>query len=186
MSRKSCGLFTLCLLAGVGIAPRDAAAGEPNPVIAIRVENANALDGVNLLKAQQLTTEIYEQAGVTLDWTSRHRGVRSIAHHRADDHRHRAGRPCPRGDGRCPKPWRRLARDDGLHLHRPGDVVRGSASGGRTSTSSRAHWPTRSDISSCRPTRMPPTASCAAAGTRRSFRRRRLEFPDSRRNRHGY
>ena len=67
MSKHSCGLFTLFLLAG--IAARDAAAGQPNPVIAIRVEMANALDGVNLLKAQQLTTAIYEHAGVTLDWT---------------------------------------------------------------------------------------------------------------------
>jgi hypothetical protein len=69
MSRSSCGLFTLCLLVGVGITPRDAAAGEPNPVIAIRVEMANALEGVNLLKAQHLTTAIYERAGVMLDWT---------------------------------------------------------------------------------------------------------------------
>ena len=70
MSRNTCGLFTLCLLAGVGIAPGDAAAGEPNPVIGIRVEIASALDGVNLLRAEQLTTEIYEHAGVTLDWTA--------------------------------------------------------------------------------------------------------------------
>ena len=73
MSKHSCGLFTPCLLAVVAIAPRAAAAGEPNPVIAIRVENARGLDGVNLLKAQQITTEIYERAGVTLDWTSENR-----------------------------------------------------------------------------------------------------------------
>jgi hypothetical protein len=66
MSKHSCGLFTLFLLAVAG----NAAAAEPNPVIAIRVEIASALDGVNLLRAQQLTTEIYERAGVTLDWTS--------------------------------------------------------------------------------------------------------------------
>lgn len=70
MSRNSFGLFTFCLLAAVGIAPRDAIAGEPNPIIAIKVEMANALDGVNLLKAQRLTAAIYERAGVTLDWTS--------------------------------------------------------------------------------------------------------------------
>jgi hypothetical protein len=46
MSRNASGLFTLCLLASVAIAPRGAAAGEP------------------------LTTAIYERAGVTLDWTS--------------------------------------------------------------------------------------------------------------------
>ena len=69
MSRSSSRLFTLCLLVGVGIAPRDATAGEPNPVIAIRVEIANVPKGVNLLKAQHLTTVIYERAGVTLHWT---------------------------------------------------------------------------------------------------------------------
>jgi hypothetical protein len=69
MSRNSYGLLTLFLLAGAGIAPRDAAAAEPNPVISIRVEIANGLDSANLLRAQQLITGIYEQAGVTLDWT---------------------------------------------------------------------------------------------------------------------
>ena len=69
MSKHSCGLFTLFLLVGVVFAPRDAAAADPNPVISIRVEIASGLDGVNLLKAQQLTSEIYERAGVTLDWT---------------------------------------------------------------------------------------------------------------------
>ena len=69
MSRNACGLFTLCLLAGVASAPCDAAA-QPNPVIVIRVEIANALNGVNLIRAQQLTAAIYEQAGVMLDWTT--------------------------------------------------------------------------------------------------------------------
>jgi len=70
MSRNVCGLLTLCLLAVVGIAPRDATAGEPNPIIVIRIEIRNALAGVSLFRAQQLATEIYQQAGVTLDWTT--------------------------------------------------------------------------------------------------------------------
>ena len=68
MSRNACGLWTLCLLAGVAIAPCDAAA-QPNPVIVIRVEVANALDSLHLAKAQRLSGAIYERAGVTLDWT---------------------------------------------------------------------------------------------------------------------
>ena len=71
MSRNRCGLFTLCLLVGMAIAARDAEADEPNPVIAIRIEIGKALNGVNLPRAQQLATKIYEQAGVTLDWTGR-------------------------------------------------------------------------------------------------------------------
>lgn len=70
MSRNSYGLFTLCLLTGAGIAPHAARASEPNPVIAIKVEIADVLNSMHLLKAQQLTAAIYEQAGVTLDWTS--------------------------------------------------------------------------------------------------------------------
>lgn len=60
MSRNACGLITLFLLAGA----------EPNPVISIRIVVASALDGVSLPRAQQLTSEIYERAGVTLDWTA--------------------------------------------------------------------------------------------------------------------
>jgi hypothetical protein len=70
MSRNSCGLFTLCLLAGAWIAPLEAQADDPDPIIEVRVEMSRALDGINLLRAQQLTTEIYEQAGVTLVWTT--------------------------------------------------------------------------------------------------------------------
>ena len=47
MSRKSCGLFTLCLLAGVGIAPRDAAAGEPRIAL---VEGAGGIGKTSLLR----------------------------------------------------------------------------------------------------------------------------------------
>lgn len=131
MSGKSCGLFTLCLLAGVGIAARDAAAGEPNPVIAIRVENARGLDGVNLLKAQQLTTEIYERAGVTLDWTSENRTPGRSLTTRADDDGDGAGGHRSGINGGCSQPGRWHARDDRIHLHRPGDVVCRSISGGR-------------------------------------------------------
>lgn len=70
MSRHSCGLFTLCVLAAVGISPHATDANESDPVISIRVEVSGALDGVNLHRAQQLTTAIYQQAGVALDWTT--------------------------------------------------------------------------------------------------------------------
>ena len=68
MSSNSWALFTVTCLV-VGLQPHVAAAAEPNPVIAIRIENPNVLDGVNLRRAQELVSEIYEQAGVTLDWS---------------------------------------------------------------------------------------------------------------------
>ena len=50
--------------------PREARAAEPNPVVAIRTKNAVGLTGLNLARAQELTTEIYAEAGVTLRWTT--------------------------------------------------------------------------------------------------------------------
>jgi len=68
MSRKSWALLTITCLA-VGLGPPVTAAAEPNPLLAIKVENVNGWNGVNLRRAQELATEIYEQAGVTLDWS---------------------------------------------------------------------------------------------------------------------
>jgi hypothetical protein len=68
MSRKSSALFTIILLVAAP-GPTVTAAAEPNPLLAINVENVNGWKGVNLHRAQKLATEIYEQAGVTLDWS---------------------------------------------------------------------------------------------------------------------
>ena len=67
MSREPWAL-AMSVVADVGIGLREAEASQPNPVIAIKVENAHGLDGVNLLRVQELTTGIYAQAGVTLQW----------------------------------------------------------------------------------------------------------------------
>ena len=67
MARTSWTLLAICVAAGVGKGFA-AEAAEPNPVVAIRVEGASGT-AVNLVRAQQLATEIYEQAGVTLDWS---------------------------------------------------------------------------------------------------------------------
>jgi hypothetical protein len=67
MSKHSWALFTITCLA-VGFRPHGAAA-EPSPIIAIKVENPNGWGGVNLRRAKEIATGIYEQAGVTLDWS---------------------------------------------------------------------------------------------------------------------
>ena len=67
MARTSWALLAICVAAGVGNGLA-AEAAEPNPVVAIRVEGVSGT-AVNLVRAQQLATEIYEQAGVKLDWS---------------------------------------------------------------------------------------------------------------------
>jgi hypothetical protein len=70
MSRTSWGLFTMCFLISAGIGQRrEAGAAEPDPIIAILVEDPSALAGLGLVRAQELATKIYQQAGVTLRWT---------------------------------------------------------------------------------------------------------------------
>jgi hypothetical protein len=70
MSRNSWGLFTMCFLVAAGIGQRrEAEAFEPNPIIAINVEDPNGLAGPGLVRAEELASEIYQQAGVTLRWT---------------------------------------------------------------------------------------------------------------------
>jgi hypothetical protein len=70
MSRNSWGLSTICFLVAAGIGQRcEAEAAEPNPIIAIRVEDPNGLAGPALVRAEELATEIYREAGVTLRWT---------------------------------------------------------------------------------------------------------------------
>jgi hypothetical protein len=71
MSRNSCGLLTICFLVTAGIGQRcEAEAAEPNPIIAIRVEDPNGLAGPGLVRAQELASDIYQRAGVTLRWTT--------------------------------------------------------------------------------------------------------------------
>lgn len=67
MSRKPWALLAICVAAGVGNGPGVEAA-EPIPVVAIRVEGASGIDGVNLVRAQEIATDIYAQAGVALRW----------------------------------------------------------------------------------------------------------------------
>jgi hypothetical protein len=70
MSRTSWGLFTICFLVAVGVGQRcQAESAEPNPIVAMRVDDPNGLAGPDLVRAQELATKIYHQAGVTLRWT---------------------------------------------------------------------------------------------------------------------
>lgn len=65
MSRNSWGLLTIgFLIAGQRC---EAEPSEP-PIIAIRVEDPNGLSGPGIVRAQELATQIYEEAGVTLRW----------------------------------------------------------------------------------------------------------------------
>lgn len=67
MSKNSWALLTITCLA-VGFLPV-AAASQPNPLVVTKVENAQGWSGVNLRRAQELASGIYEQAGVTLEWS---------------------------------------------------------------------------------------------------------------------
>jgi hypothetical protein len=70
MSRNAWELVTICLLVASGPGLRcEAEASEPNPVIAIKLEDPNGLAGPSFVRAQALATDIYQQAGVTLRWT---------------------------------------------------------------------------------------------------------------------
>ena len=66
MSRNSWALLTITCLA---VAPPAATAAEPNPLVVIKVKNANGWGAVNLRRAQEIATDIYGQAGVTLSWS---------------------------------------------------------------------------------------------------------------------
>lgn len=69
MSRNSWALITICFLAAVANAPRaEAAAAEPNPVVAIRLENLSGLVVPDLVWAKELSAGIYQKAGITLRW----------------------------------------------------------------------------------------------------------------------
>lgn len=70
MSRNSWGLLTIGFMVAAGMRQRcDAETSEPNPIIAVRVEDPNGLAGPGLVRAQELATQIYQEAGVTLLWT---------------------------------------------------------------------------------------------------------------------
>lgn len=70
MSRNSWELLTICLLVAAGMGQsRGAEAAEPDPIIAIRMEDPDGLAGTGLVRAQELATKIYREAGVTLQWT---------------------------------------------------------------------------------------------------------------------
>ncbi len=67
MSRNSSALLTLtCLVVAPGPPVRSSGT---QPGHRHKVENVNGWNDVNLRRAQELATEIYEQAGVTLDWS---------------------------------------------------------------------------------------------------------------------
>jgi hypothetical protein len=68
MSGQHWGRLAVGLIAIVGNSPNEASAAEPDPIVTIRMENGNAVAGVNVKRAQVLTSEIYAQAGVTLRW----------------------------------------------------------------------------------------------------------------------
>lgn len=72
MSRNSWALLLTitCLAMGRPARAAEAAEPDPNPLLVIRVENSTGWGGVNLSRAQQLAAEIYEKAGVTLQWTA--------------------------------------------------------------------------------------------------------------------
>lgn len=69
MARNSWQVTAVLLAAGLGGTQPIAQAADPNPTIAIRVDDPNGSVTTSLLRAQAIATDIYKQAGVTLQWT---------------------------------------------------------------------------------------------------------------------
>ena len=69
MSKHSWQFATIVLAAGFGFTQPIAQAADPNPTIAIRVDDPNGSVTASLPRAQAIATDIYRQAGVTLQWT---------------------------------------------------------------------------------------------------------------------
>jgi hypothetical protein len=71
MSRNATVLVAICGLAAAGsVTPCRAEGSDPNPVVVVTVENPNGLEVPGLARAQELTREIYNRAGVSLRWAS--------------------------------------------------------------------------------------------------------------------
>jgi hypothetical protein len=70
MARNTRALFTVCCLTAAGPAlPCEANVGDADPIVMVRVENPQGLEAPGLDRAQELATEIYKRAGVSLRWT---------------------------------------------------------------------------------------------------------------------
>lgn len=69
MARNSWQVTAVVLAAGLGFTQPIAQAADPNPTIAIRVDDPNGSITESLPRAQALATDIYREAGVTLQWT---------------------------------------------------------------------------------------------------------------------
>jgi hypothetical protein len=71
MSGNTSAFVAMCCLATAGsVTPCQVKGSDPNPVVAITVENPNGLEVPGLPRAQELATEIYNRAGVSLQWAS--------------------------------------------------------------------------------------------------------------------
>ena len=69
MARNSWQLTAVALAAGLGFTQPIAQAADPNPTIAIRVDDPNGSVTASLPRAKSIASDIYSQAGVTLQWT---------------------------------------------------------------------------------------------------------------------
>jgi hypothetical protein len=69
MARNSWQVTAVVLAGGLGFAQPIAQAADPNPLIAIRVDDPSGSFTASLPRAQAIATDIYRQAGVTLQWT---------------------------------------------------------------------------------------------------------------------
>jgi hypothetical protein len=68
MARNSWQVTSVVLAAGLAFTQSIAQATDPDPVIAIRVDDPNGSVTASLPRAQAIATDIYRQAGVTLQW----------------------------------------------------------------------------------------------------------------------
>jgi hypothetical protein len=70
MLGTSWAILTACCLVTAATFPAVSAPADQDPVIVIRMENAESIDQENLRRAHALATDIYAQAGVSLEWNS--------------------------------------------------------------------------------------------------------------------
>ena len=98
---------------------------DPDPVVVVRVENPHGLEAPALGGAQELATEIYERAGVSLRWTVDETMEPDRTFTVVLDEQRR-GEVCPaqRRDGRRAPPRRRHPGDARLCLPQQGAVFR--------------------------------------------------------------
>ena len=70
MSKHSWQVAMVALTAGLGLTPSSAHSDDPNPIIAIEVDDRTGSFTARLPRAKSIASDIYRQAGVALQWSA--------------------------------------------------------------------------------------------------------------------